>query len=153
MLPRCRPATGSRCCYARSGPIVYAQLPIGRPAAPQGWEVFHGSQWVVLANQAVRHLLEDREAVAFTQHVALTYMSDETFVQSVLMNSPLRSSLVNHNLRYIDWPHGYGDPSAYWRAVRSLTQHRSTALLPLKEPCLLPPPCTDLCMPGLRPAC
>ena len=80
--------------------------------------------------------------------MALTYMSDETYVQSALMNSPLRDSLVNrnltlalaltltlnpnpaphpdphperdqvnHNLRYIDWPHGYGDPSAYWRAV------------------------------------
>ena len=33
------------------------------------------------------------------------------------MNSPLRLHLVNHNLRYIDWPHGYGDPSAYWRSV------------------------------------
>jgi len=62
-------------------------------------------------------MLEDEKAVAFAQHMALTYMSDETFVQSALMNSPLRQSLVNHNLRYIDWPHGYGDPSAYWRAV------------------------------------
>ena len=30
--------------------------------------------------------------------MALTYMSDETYVQSALMNSPLRDSLVNHNL-------------------------------------------------------
>ena len=37
--------------------------------------------------------------------------------QTALMNSPLRLHLVNHNLRYIDWPHGYGDPSAYWRSV------------------------------------
>ena len=30
--------------------------------------------------------------------MALTYMSDETYVQSALMNSPLRDSLVNHKL-------------------------------------------------------
>ena len=40
-----------RCCYARSGPIVYAHLPITRAPVPQGWEIFHGSQWLVLANQ------------------------------------------------------------------------------------------------------
>ena len=117
-LTRVCPLCRSRCCYARSGPIVYAPLPIGRPAAPEGWEIFHGSQWVVLANQAVRYMLEDEKAISFAQHMALTYMSDETYVQTALMNSPLmRLSLVNHNLRYIDWPHGYGDPSAYWRAV------------------------------------
>ena len=106
-----------RCCYARSGPIVYAPLPLGRPAAPEGWEVFHGSQWVVLAREAVRHLLEEPQPIRWAQHVGLTYMSDETYVQTALMNSPLRASLVNHNLRYIDWPHGYGDPAAYWKAV------------------------------------
>ena len=63
-------------------------------------------------------MLEDEKAISFAQHMALTYMSDETYVQTALMNSPrMRQSLVNHNLRYIDWPHGYGDPSAYWRAV------------------------------------
>ena len=87
-----------RCCYARSGPIVYAHLPISRTPVPQGWEIFHGSQWLVLANQAVRYLLEDPKAISFAQHMALTYMSDETYVQSALMNSPLRDSLVNHNL-------------------------------------------------------
>ena len=62
-----------------------------------------------------RYLLHDASAVAFTQHLELTYMSDETFLQTALMNAPaaVRGSLVNHNLRYIDWPHGYGDPSAY----------------------------------------
>ena len=44
-------------------------------------------------------------------------MSDETFVQTALMNSPFRASVVNHNLRYIDWPHGYGDASVYWHSI------------------------------------
>ena len=108
-----------RCCYARSGPIVYAPLPLGRPAPPDGWEFFHGSQWGILARDAVEYLLRAPRAVAFAQHLELTYMSDETFLQTALMNAPtaIRRSLVNHNLRYIDWPHGYGDPTAYWRAV------------------------------------
>ena len=54
-----------RCCYARSGPIVYAHLPISRTPVPQGWEIFHGSQWLVLAHQAVRYLLEDPKAISF----------------------------------------------------------------------------------------
>ena len=113
---------GRRCCYARSGPIVYAALPIGRqppPEAPDGQDLsfYHGSQWVVLARNAVEWLVRDPLAVALASHLRLTYMADETFVQTALMASPLRASLVNHNLRYIDWPHGYGDPNAYWGSV------------------------------------
>ena len=62
------------------------------------------SQWVMLSREAVRWLLEDETAVAFAQHAELTYMSDETFVQTALMNSPLRDRLVNHNLRCVDGP-------------------------------------------------
>jgi hypothetical protein len=28
-----------------------------------------------------------------------------------------RASTINHNLRHIDWPHGYGDPNAYYHKV------------------------------------
>jgi hypothetical protein len=44
-------------------------------------------------------------------------MSDETFVQTALHYSPYSSGVVNHNLRLIDWPHGYGDPNTYWESV------------------------------------
>ena len=108
---------GKRCCYARSGPIVYSNLSIGRPPPPAEWEFFHGSQWAILARNAAEWLVTDADAAGFARHLQLTYMADETYVQTALMNSPLRETLINHNLRYIDWPHGYGDPNAYWHSV------------------------------------
>jgi len=58
---------------------------------------------------------------AWTAHVfwrcTARYDHGRILVQTALMNSPLHDTLVNHNLRFIDWPHGYGDPSAYWHSV------------------------------------
>ena len=28
-----------------------------------------------------------------------------------------RSTLINHNLRWIDWPHSHGDPNEYWNKL------------------------------------
>tara|TARA_B100000513_G_scaffold194115_1_gene122431 strand:+ start:56 stop:994 length:939 start_codon:yes stop_codon:yes gene_type:complete len=42
------------------------------------------------------------------------FLSDESFVQTVLMDSPFRSTLINNNLRHIRWPHMHGDPNEYW---------------------------------------
>ena len=111
---------GRRCCYARSGPIVYGRsLPIHRPRPPDGWGFYHGSQWVVLSRTAAEWLVRDPLSAQLARHMQLTNMADETFVQTALMNSPHRGTVVNHNLRYIDWPHGYGDPNAYWQTVGS----------------------------------
>ena len=39
-------------------------------------------------------------------------------LQTMAMHSPEhRASLVNHNLRWIDWPHSHGDPTEYWNAL------------------------------------
>lgn len=118
----------TRCCYARSGPILYpaAPLPIGRPPAPEGTSFFHGSQWAILSREACQYLTSSSRAHQLALHLEGTYMSDETFLQTALLNSPLATtssaasaapSVLNHNLRYIDWPHGYGDPSAYWHSL------------------------------------
>ena len=113
-------AESRRCCYARSGPIVYAppgQLGVDRPPPPTGWSFFHGSQWVVLAREAAEWLVTSPRVADLARHTRLTYMADESFVQTALQHSPFGRHLVNHNLRYIDWPHGYGDPNAYWMAM------------------------------------
>jgi hypothetical protein len=33
------------------------------------------------------------------------------------MNSPYNHTLVNHNMRYIYWPHFDGDPTSYWQRM------------------------------------
>ena len=38
--------------------------------------------------------------------------------QTVAMHSPRhRLTLLNHNLRWIDWPHSHGDPNEYWNRL------------------------------------
>jgi protein xylosyltransferase len=44
------------CCLARSGPIVYARAPLQAARVPADIEVFHGSQWAILARPFVEHL-------------------------------------------------------------------------------------------------
>jgi hypothetical protein len=36
----------------------------------------------------------------------LTYIPDEMFFQTLIMNSPFKEQTVNNNLRYIDWVNG-----------------------------------------------
>ena len=60
---------GRRCCYGRSGPIVYGELPVARPAPPEGWGFYHGSQWVVLARAAAEWLVNDPAAIRFARHL------------------------------------------------------------------------------------
>lgn len=114
-----------RCCFARSGPILYSSvpLPIGRPEPPSHTRFFHGSQWVILSRAACEYLTTSRRVRELARYLEGTYMPDEAFVQTALLNSALAQttdaatgapSLLNHNLRYIDWPHGYGDPAHYW---------------------------------------
>ena len=93
-----RHAQDRRCCYARSGPIVYTHVPITReppPADDAGteWDFYHGSQWVVLAREAAEWLVSDERAQRLARYVGLTYMSDETFVQTAMMHSPHRDRL------------------------------------------------------------
>lgn len=48
---------GRRCCLARSGPILYtSSARLQPPRMPEGVEVFHGSQWVILGRPFVEHL-------------------------------------------------------------------------------------------------
>lgn len=46
-----------QCCLARSGPIMYTRAPLHAPAVAPGVEVFHGSQWVVLARPLYEYLV------------------------------------------------------------------------------------------------
>jgi hypothetical protein len=69
------------------------------------------SQWMSLTVDAVGYILEylDKhpEVVRFFK---LTWAPDEIIFQTILYNSPFRSTLVNDNLRYIDWSKGQASP-------------------------------------------
>jgi hypothetical protein len=68
-------AEARRCCYGRSGPVVYApQLSVlRRPSPPSRCSsFFHGSPWVILSSDAARWLVEDPFAIELARHMKFT---------------------------------------------------------------------------------
>ena len=71
---------------------------------PYNLEPYGGDTWFCLAKKHVDYILEfldDKpDLCAFFKHA---FAPDEMFFQTIIMNSPLKDTLVNDNLRYIDW--------------------------------------------------
>ncbi len=76
-----------------------------------GLQPYGGGAWCALSHDAVRYIAsfaEERpEVVRFFRHVKIP---DEIFVQTVLLNSPLRDTVVGDDVHYIDWSHGGAHP-------------------------------------------
>jgi hypothetical protein len=74
---------------------------------PAGVAPYGGGAYWNLSRACVEHVarfVESRpDVVDFFRHVDIP---DEVFFQTVLMNSELAGSVVNDNLRYIDWTRG-----------------------------------------------
>jgi len=78
---------------------------------PAGLEPVGRSQWMSLTLDAVRYILEYLNGhPAVVKFFKLTWAPDEIIFQTILYNSPFRTSLVNDNLRYIDWSKGQASP-------------------------------------------
>ena len=106
------------CCIGRSGPAAFATLPIGAHAHIGSRSVHTGSQWAILSASFVRHLLHGPGSQEWLAAFERRLVPDESMLQTMAMHSPEhRASLVNHNLRWIDWPHSHGDPTEYWNAL------------------------------------
>lgn len=82
------------------------------------------SQWFSITPEAIRYIQgylgRHPEVVRFFR---LTWGVDELIFQTLLYNSPFRDSLVNDNLRYIDWSEGKASPKtltqADWPAMQA----------------------------------
>ncbi|MGF1644744.1 MAG: beta-1,6-N-acetylglucosaminyltransferase [Thiotrichales bacterium] len=83
---------------------MVARIPLKR-RLPLGHEPYVGWLWWSLTREAVTYL--DEFFAANPRYIAFlkrTYSPDEFIFQTVLMNSPLRETLVNDNLRYLHPP-------------------------------------------------
>lgn len=82
-------------------------IPFLRRAFPAGLQPYGGSAWGALSDEAVRTILEfpdaNPEAFRFFRHVRTP---DEMFLQTVLLNSPLRDRVANEAIHHIEWPGG-----------------------------------------------
>lgn len=87
--------------------ITYRRLHLALPLRrniPGGLEPYGGGAYWCLARPVVEYVhsfvMANPAFVRFFEHA---FVPDELFFQTIVINSPLRESVVNENLRYIDW--------------------------------------------------
>jgi hypothetical protein len=73
-------------------------------SVPGGLRPFQGSSYFTLSRECARYVrafaAENPRFVRFFRH---TSFPDESFFQTILLNSPLAAKVVNRNLRHEDW--------------------------------------------------
>jgi hypothetical protein len=84
----------------------HIRLPFKR-TFPLGLRPYGGGAYWCLSRQCIeyvgRFVAERPDVVRFFRHVDIP---DEIFFHTILMNSPRRDTIVDDNLRYIDWTQG-----------------------------------------------
>lgn len=95
--------------------VLNRVLPRRQPPLP----LYGGNMggWYALSREAATYLLHFLDThPALPRFARYSWGSDEFVVQSVLLNSPLAGTVVNNNLRYIDWSAGGSSPKVLTQA-------------------------------------
>ncbi len=67
--------------------------------------------WYTLSRDCAAYLVNFMDMHPQLKRFAkLTWGSDEFLIHTILLNSSLSTSIINNNLRYIDWSHGGSSP-------------------------------------------
>jgi hypothetical protein len=86
------------------GPKMFIKLPKLHRQLPYKLEPYGGSAYFCLSKKHVDYVLEylknKPNLIAFFKHA---FAPDEIFFQTVILNSVLKETVINDNLRYIDW--------------------------------------------------
>ena len=92
-------------------------VPLVKREVPSWFRYMGGSNHVILAREAASYLVTDPKALRITQWLKYSGIPDESIFQSVLLNSPLASSVVNDDRRAICWEsHGSPSPITFTRS-------------------------------------
>ena len=82
--------------------------PLGFP------KLYGGSTYWSLSRKTLQYAVEyTKSNKAFLDRMKFTFCPEELYFQTILMNSPFTSNVVNDNLRYIDWVSGRGGKPAF----------------------------------------
>ncbi|WP_281884333.1 beta-1,6-N-acetylglucosaminyltransferase [Paenibacillus sp. YYML68] len=75
----------------------------------QSFAPYGGSQWMNMNREAAQYCLNNWDT--YYRYFQYSSIPDELIFQTILMNSPLRESVSNHNLRYIYFENNNRNPS------------------------------------------
>jgi hypothetical protein len=75
--------------------------------------IHKGMVWMSFPASAASELLKDPEATDFLDAIGTAYVPEEIFFQTYFLNSPMRGSIVNDDLRYTDWRKRNGSIPAF----------------------------------------
>jgi hypothetical protein len=85
-------------------PMEFIKLPRLHKRLPYNLQPYGGSSYFCLPKKHINFVLgylkNKSNLIDFFRH---TINVDEIFFQTILMNSPLKDTVINDNLRYIDW--------------------------------------------------
>jgi hypothetical protein len=72
------------------------------------------SQWFTIGSNHIKYIVEFLQKNASVRRFfKMTWGADEFVFQTILFNSPFKNSMVNNNLRYIDWSGGGVSPKTF----------------------------------------
>jgi len=67
-------------------------------------DLYKGSNWFCLFKDHVKYILDFlKENPDYMKLFSTVLCSDEHFFQTILLNSPLKTQIINDNLRYVNW--------------------------------------------------
>lgn len=77
-------------------------------------QLYGGSSWWSLTRETLAYVIEySYQQPQFLKRMEYTFASDEIYFQTIIMNSPYATNVVNDNLRYIDWQSCRGGNPAF----------------------------------------
>jgi len=77
-------------------------------------KLYGGSTYWSLSRNTMQYLLEyTRSNKAFLDRINYTFCPEEFYFQTIIMDSPFASNVIDDNLRYIDWVSGRGGKPAF----------------------------------------
>ena len=80
---------------------------------PNKFLLYGGSQWWTLSSDCIEWVVNFiKDNPRLVNYFRYTFIPDELFFHTIIMNSPFKDSVMNENLRYIDFSRGNPNPPA-----------------------------------------
>jgi len=93
--------------------LIQSLLGMGRSKFGPFTRLYKGIMWMSFPAAAGAELVSDPAAAAFLRAIRTTYVPEEIFFPTYFLNSHWRESVVDDNLRHVDWTNRNGSIPAF----------------------------------------